>query len=179
MDAKTEKLFQRLKSKKIGVFCDDSNLYHSYQKYGWRVDFGKFRDLLRNYCDLQFVNYYLVIPEKNDHSYRGTMSFLDRIKSYVEIKKKEMKYTPVGGQLVKKGNVDVEITLDIVRRIDALDAIMIMSGDSDFHELKNFVVKEKGKNIIFIGYEENMAWELRQCWHIYLNRIRDAVELKE
>jgi len=30
MDSKTEKLLQSLKSKKVGVFCDDSNLYHSF-----------------------------------------------------------------------------------------------------------------------------------------------------
>jgi len=39
----------------------------------------------------------------------------------------------------------------------------------------NYAVYEKGKKIIFIGYEENMAWELRQCWHMYINRIRDIV----
>ena len=81
----------------------------------------------------------------------------------------------VGGQIVKKGNMDVEIALDVVRTIDNLDVIMIVSGDSEFLELKNYVVKDKSKNIIFVSYEENMAWELRQCWHIYLNRIKDEV----
>ena len=39
------------------------------------------------------------------------------------------------------------------------------------------VVYDKKKNILFIGYEENMAWELRQCWHLYLNRIKGEVVL--
>jgi len=72
----------------------------------------------------------------------------------------------------------VEIVLDVVRNIDNLDVVIIMSGDSDFLELKNYVVKDRKKNIIFAGYEENMAWELRQCWHIYLNRIKDEIALK-
>ena len=45
MDPKIEKILQNLKGKKVGVFCDDSNLYHSYKKYGWRIDFEKFKNL--------------------------------------------------------------------------------------------------------------------------------------
>ena len=178
MDSKTEKLLQILKGKKVGVFGDDSNLYHSYLKYGWRVDFGKFKEFISQYCDLQFMNYYLVIPAKNDIVYYDTQRFLNKIKPFVTIKKKDLKYTPVGGQIEKKGNMDVEIVLDTVRTIDNLDVIIIMSGDSDFLELKNYIIKEKEKNILFVSYKENMAWELRLCWHLYINRIRNEVELK-
>lgn len=179
IDPKVKKLLEKLKDKKVGIFCDDSNLYHAYQKYGWRIDFEKFRKLINQYCDLQFLDYYLVIPAKNDIIYRGTQRFLEKINPFVNIKKKELKYTPVGGQVIKKGNMDVEITLDVVRTIDDLDVVIILSGDSDFYELHNYVIKDKKKNIIFVGYEENMAWELRQCWHIYINRIRDLIEFKQ
>ena len=173
-----ENLLQSLNGKKLGIFCDNANLYYAYRKYGWRVDFKKFRKFISQYCDLQFINFYVVIPAKNDIVFHGTQRFLKKVKPFVDIKKKELKYTPVGGQVVKKGNMDVEIVLDVVRTVDDLDVIVIMSGDSDFYELKNYVVKDKNKKIIFIGYEENMAWELRQCWHIYLNRIKNIVEFK-
>lgn len=179
MDSTTEKIFKNLYSKKVGVFYDGSNLYHAYQKYGWRIDLKKFKKLISEYCDLQFINFYVVIPAKNDTVYHGTQRFLERIKFFVRIKKKKLKYTPVGGRVIKKGNMDIEITLDVVRTINDLDVVIIASGDSDFYELKNYVVKEKGKTILFVGYEENMAWELRQCWHIYLNRVREMVEFKK
>ena len=178
MDEKTEKLLQNLKSKKVGVFCDNANLYHAYQKYGWRVDFRKFKKFISQYCDLKFINYYLVIPAKNDIVYHGTQRFLEKVEAFVTIKKKELKYTPVGGQIVKKGNMDIEIALDVVRTINDLDVIIIASGDSDFLELKNYVVKDKNKGILFTGYKENMAWELRLCKHIYLNKIKDEIVLK-
>ena len=175
MDVKTEKLLQNLKSKKVGVFCDDSNLYHSYQKYGRRVDFEKFKRFLGGYCNLQFINYYIGIPDKSDASFYGTQEFLERIKRYVTIKEKKLKYTPVAGKFVKKADVDVEIVLDAVRTINDLDAVMVLSGDSDFYELKNYMLSDKGKIIVFVGYEGNMAWELRQCWHIYLDRIKEKI----
>ena len=178
MDQKIEKVLQSLKSKKVGVFCDDSNLYHAYKKYGWRVDFEKLGKLLKEYCNLQFINYHLAIPDKSDDVFRGTQSFLPKLEPYVTLKKKLLKYTPVAGKFMKKADTDVEITLDVVRNIDNLDVIIIMSGDSDFLELKNYAIKDKDKSILFMSYEENMAWELRQCWHLYINRIKDEIGLK-
>jgi len=178
MDIKIEKLLQSLKGKMVGVFVDDSNLYHSYKKYGWRIDFKKLRNLLERYCDLQFINYHVAIPVKSDDVFRGTEIFLQKINSSVTLKKKLLKYTPVAGKFMKKADTDIEITLDVVRNIDNLDIVIIVSGDSDFLELKNYVVRDKNKNILFIGYEENMAWELRQCWHLYVNRIKDEVALQ-
>ncbi|MBU4299463.1 NYN domain-containing protein [Patescibacteria group bacterium] len=178
MDIKIEKLLESLKDKKIGVFVDDSNLYHSYKKYGWRIDFGKFRILLERYCDLKFINYHIAIPAKSDDVFHGTEIFLQKIVPFVKFKKKLLKYTPVAGKFMKKADTDIEITLDVVRNIDNLDVVIIVSGDSDFLELKNYVVRDKKKNILFVGYEENMAWELRQCWHLYVNRIKDEVTLQ-
>lgn len=178
MNPVTEKIFKILDGKKAGVFCDDSNLYHAYKKYGWRVDFEKFRKFLEKCCDLQFINYYLAVPDKSDADYGNVQNFIQRISPFVTLKKKPLKYTPVGSRLVRKGDVDVEIVLDVVRIIDKLDVAIILSGDSDLLELKNYVVYDKKKNILFVSYEENMAWELRQCWHLYLNRIKDDVALK-
>ena len=178
IDQKTEKLLNFLKNKKVGVFVDDSNLYHSYKKYGWRIDFGKFRNLLERYCNVQFINYHIAVPAKSDNVFRGTEIFLQKINPFVTLKRKLLKYTPVAGKFMKKADTDVEITLDVVRNIDNLDVVIIVSGDSDFLELKNYVIYDKKKNILFIGYEENMAWELRQCWHLYVNRIKNEVVLQ-
>ena len=178
MDQKIEKLLLSLKSKKVGVFCDDSNLYHAYKKYGWRVDFRKLKRLLKKYCDLQFINYYVAIPDKSDNVFKGTIDFLSKLEPNVNLKKKLLKYTPIAGKFMKKADVDVEITLDVVRNIDNLDVIIIMSGDSDFLGLKNYVIRDKNKNILFMAYKENMAWELRLCWHLYINKIKDEIILE-
>ncbi|MDO8524578.1 MAG: NYN domain-containing protein [bacterium] len=105
------------------------------------------------------------------------MKSLKKIERFVNVKEKKLKYMVSARQLIKKGDVDVEIVLDIVRNIERLDAVFVISGDSDFLELRNYIVKDKKKMIVFVGYEENMAWELRQCWHIYLNRIKDEIVL--
>ena len=175
MDQKSKKIFNFLKDKKVGVFCDDANLYQSYLKYNWRIDFKKFQNFLENHCNLQFINYYIAIPAKNDASYAGTQKFLKKIKAYVNIKEKKLKYTPVAGKIIKKGDVDIEIALDVIRAIDSLDIVILVSGDSDFHELKNYIIKDKKKNIIFWAFEKNMAWELKYCWHLYLDNFKNKI----
>lgn len=175
MHSKREKFLEHLRGKRVGVFVDDSNLYHSYQKYGWRIDFGKLRDFLGRFCEVQFMHYHVAIPHKSDAVTQGTERFLKKISPYVILKTKDLKYTPVAGKFMKKADVDVEITLDVVRNVDRIDAVIVMSGDSDFLALEEYVVKDKGKMIIFMGYEENMAWELRQCWHLYVNRIKGEI----
>lgn len=173
MDKKSQKLLESLKNKKVGVFADDSNLYHSYKKYGWRIDFGKFRKFLEKHLNnLEFINYYVAVPDKSDAAYFGTQRFLEKIEPYANIKAKKLKYTPLAGKFVKKGDVDVEIVLDVVRTIDRLDLIIIVSGDSDLLELKNYIIKDKKKNVLFWAFEKNMAWELKYCWHLYLDNYQ-------
>ena len=175
MDEKSKKILESLRGKKVGVFCDGANLYHASQKYEWKIDIARFSNLIKDYSNLQFFNYYLAVPVKNDIVYHKSQKFLDKISKFVIIKKKELKYIPVGGHIIKKGNMDVEMVLDVVREIDNLDVVIIISGDSDFLELKNYVVNENKKIILFVGYKENMSWELRLCWHLYLNKVKDEV----
>lgn len=180
MDKNTEQILQKLKGKKVGVFVDDSNLYHAYKKYSWRVDFGKLRKILEKYCTLEFINYHIAIPAKEDAASAATNKFLAKIKPDVTIKTKPLKYIPVNKGFTKKADVDVEITLDVVRNIDSLDLVIIMSGDSDLRELKNYVVKDKNRNIIFFAFEKSMAWELRYCWHMYIDdfKVELGIDLK-
>lgn len=178
MNKNTEQILQKLKNKKVGVFVDDSNLYHAYKKYSWRVDFGKLRKILEKYCTLEFINYHLAIPHKSDAVAHGTDRFIEKIKPYVTIKQKDLKYTPIAGKFSKKADVDVEITLDVVRNADKLDVVIIMSGDSDFRELKNYVVRDKNKSIIFFAFEKSMAWELKYCWHMYIDDFRGELGME-
>lgn len=170
-------LISKISNTKAGVFIDDSNLYYAQKEIGWRVDWGKLKKFLESFCELSVYNYYVAIPDKADANYSSTTAYLKYVKKYAVIRKKPLKYIKTAKAVVRKGDVDVEIVLDVVRNISKLDTIFIVSGDSDYLELKKWVVKEKKKKIVFVSFESNMAWELRQSWHIYLNRIEKQVRL--
>lgn len=81
----------------------------------------------------------------------------------------------MAGKFAKKADVDVEITLDVVRTVDQLDLVIIMSGDSDYVALREYVLKDKGKQILFLAFEKNMAWELKYGWHWFFDDIKNQV----
>lgn len=172
------KILAELKGKKVGVFVDNSNLYHTSKKYRWKVDLLKLKELIRSHCDLAFVNCYVAIPDKTDAAYEGTKDYMSKIEKEITLVTKPLKYIPAGGKIIKKGDVDVEIVIDVVRIIDQLDLVIIVAGDSDYLELRTYVLKDKSKGIIFFAHEKSMAWELKYGWHLYLEDFRKKLETK-
>jgi uncharacterized LabA/DUF88 family protein len=60
-----------------------------------------------------------------------------------------------------KCNFDVEITMDIIKKTEEYDTIMLFSGDSDFGGLLKYI-KSLGKNIIVICTRNRMSTELEE-----------------
>jgi len=150
------------KKPRAGVFVDNANLFYAQKQSGWKVDFQKLKDSLSLNMDLKVTNYYIAVPDKKDKSFVVTVNYLKKIKNIFNLKIKRIKYIYDRQKVInKKADLDLELALDVVRNLDKLDVVIVMSGDSDFLELKRFVI-EKGKKIIFFGFEQNMAWEIKK-----------------
>ncbi|MDP3934625.1 MAG: NYN domain-containing protein, partial [Candidatus Giovannonibacteria bacterium] len=153
---------------KLGIFYDNSNMFYAQKEAGWKIDFKKLKRELSGSFDIRFINLYSAVPGKGDPARESTLRYLDLVKQDVVLKTKPLKYIrtvleidgEIKEEIKKKGDVDVEITLDVVRNIADLDAIMIVSGDSDYLPLRDYIVKENNKKAVFGGFRDNMAWEL-------------------
>ena len=176
--AKMAKLKRQKDKLKTGIFVDDANLFYAQKKAGWRVDYGKLKELLSQEVEVAFIHYHFCLPAKWDNARAATEKYLEKIKDQVVLKPKPLKYIRVGGQLLKKGDVDLEIALDVVRNLEKLDLVIVVSGDSDYVELRKFVL-EKGKKILFLGFKVNMAWEIKQGKYLLLDKIRPWIELNK
>ena len=170
-------ILSRLKNKKAGVFIDDSNIYYAQKEADWKVDWKKFKSLLSEYCKISVFNYYIAIPAPNDVNYQSTERYIRYIEKIGKVRSKPLKYIKTAKAVIRKGDVDIEIALDVVRNIDNLDVVFVASGDSDYLELKKWIVQDKKKHAVFVSFEDSMSWELRQGWHIYLNRIKNRIKL--
>ena len=73
-----------------------------------------------------------------------------------------------------KCNFDVEIAMDMLLKIDKYDAIMLLSGDSDFSGLLRYL-KIKGKEIIIVCTRNSMSKEL---WRV-VDKFVPAESLKD
>jgi len=55
-----------------------------------------------------------------------------------------------------------------------LDLLIIVSGDSDFIEAKNFCL-EKRKSFLMMCFEKRVAWEIKRIHHIFFEDIKNFI----
>jgi len=143
--------------KRLGIFIDGANIYYASKQAGWKLDIEKVKILFESIFDIQVFNYYAALPSESDTSYADSKKYLSIVEKFAKVVTKPLKY--INGQ--KKGNVDIEISLDVVRNLENLDEVMVFSGDSDYFELWKYVFVEKGKKIRFVSFKNNLAFELK------------------
>ena len=158
---------------RLGVFIDGANIYYASKQAGWKLDIEKTKALFESIFDIQVFGCCAALPNKSDNSYADSKKYLDIVEKFAKVVTKPLKY--VNGQ--KKGNVDIEISLDVVRNLENLDEVMVLSGDSDYLELWKYVFLEKGKRIRFVSFKNNLAFELKKTKYLILEKIREFVEL--
>lgn len=140
----------RRKALRVGVFVDTQNLYHSAKNlYKAKVNF---REVLRYVTDsreLIRAFAYVIKTESGEET-----SFIEALeKAGFEIKAKDLQIFPGG---FKKGDWDVGIAVDAIRLSDALDVIVIVSGDGDFRPLVEYL-QAKGKIVEVGGFRKSTS----------------------
>lgn len=178
MNQKYFKILEKFKNKSVGVFIDEANLFYIQKIIGWDIDWFKFKNFLEKYLDVKICRYYMGMPQ-----YGKARLENERIKKELEgigfkVKTKPLKKIYLNHQKAKfkhKCNFDVEIAFDIIRNIENLDIVIIVSGDSDFLEAKNFCL-EKGRNFMMMCFGERVAWEIRRIYHLFLEEIKEFIK---
>jgi uncharacterized LabA/DUF88 family protein len=132
--------------KSAGIFIDGANLFFTQRHLGWSVDFSRLiTDVMNRYSVVQ-ANYY--VPESRPASEEQTA--FDRMllaNGYSIIVKPVKKIVNKDtGEIVMKGNLDIELAVDALMLADRYDVFMLFSGDSDFLPLLR-ALKGKGKEI--------------------------------
>lgn len=160
----------------VAVFIDAANILYSQKTLGWKVDYKRLMKYLKNSCDLIFVYFYYANVSHNS----GQINFFEMLKDrgYI-LKTKPVKYikTPKGSIL--KGNLDIEMAVDMVTLADKFDTCVLMSGDSDFEVVAKYLKRSK-KKIIVISTKKHVSIELiRNCdKYINLSKLKKEVERK-
>ena len=144
---------------RAAVFIDGANLFFTQRHLGWQIDFFRLMAyFMSGYASVE-ANYYVPasepISEESAAFTRVLMAHGYRITSK-PVKKIVNKDT---GVIVMKGNLDVELVVDALSRVEQYDTFILLSGDSDFLPLIR-ALKEKGKEIIVYSTQGLSAREL-------------------
>ena len=140
---------------RVGVFVDVQNMFYAAKdRYARRLDYIKLLDLIVGPRNLVAAYAYVVqIPEINQ---AGFLSLLEH--NGYTIKSKDLRMRGDGSA---KGDWDVGIAIDIVSMLDALDIVVLASGDGDFCALAE-LIKQHGKRIEVAAFEHNTSMDLQR-----------------
>ncbi len=166
-------MIRNLVSGRVFVFVDAANILYSQQSLGWKVDYEKLKKYFEKECDL--LKIYFHTGRVGDNEKQN--SFLEKLKNlgYI-VKAKEVKRIRLKNNTFEwKGDLDVELTIDILENIPKFDSLILMSGDSDFAALLD-VVKNHGKRVIVISTKGHVSKELLdRAKYVNLKKLKGEI----
>lgn len=158
---------------KVYVFIDASNIFYSQQTLKWKVDYKKLKEYLCSEVKVEKIYFYSGVIGDNNKQNR----FLQKLKSlgYI-VKIKEVKVIKVAPNVYeRKGNLDVELAVDLIKNIRQFDSCILISGDSDFAILIDEMRKLK-KRVIVLSTRGHISRELiRRAKYIDLRKLKDKI----
>lgn len=157
-----------IKNKRIGVFIDSANLYYAANKAALKIDYFQISRWFSAHCDLTTLNFYTAFDPLDE---RQSDFFADLEKSGYTLIKKPIR---VFADSVK-GNMDIELAVDVLMSTDKFDTLVLISGDGDFQRLIQALDQLKKKTII-LGVGGFTSYELHQEAdnYFFLNRIQEV-----
>ncbi len=124
--------------KTIAIFVDAANMFFAQKDNGWFLDFGKLLFHLKRNVTLHGAYYYTATPSYDQtekiKKYRLYRRFL--ISQGFTVKEKEVKVIKLSDGTSKlKGNLDIELVMDMIVNKDSYEEAILLGGDSDFVQL--------------------------------------------
>ena len=162
--------------KRTIVFIDAANVIYSLRDLKWKIDYKKVQKYFREKTTLVDIYFYIAYFDE-DIGKKNLLEMLSR-KGF-KIRSKVVKEIKTLDGILHKGNCDVELTMDAMSLLTTFDSIILMSGDSDFAPLINFL-KAKGKKVIVISTRGHISRELIEVsdGFLYFDLFKKYWEMK-
>jgi uncharacterized LabA/DUF88 family protein len=137
-------------TERIALFIDGANLYSAAKSLNADMDFKKLIDFFRSKGVLVRAYYYTAIVEGEEYSpVRPLVDWLD-YNGFTMVTKPVKRYTDASGHTRTKGNMDVEIAVDMLSMAPNIDHAVLFSGDGDFRYLVE-AVQDKGVRVSVVS----------------------------
>jgi uncharacterized LabA/DUF88 family protein len=128
---------------RIALFIDGSNLYAAARALGFDIDYKRLLELFSGKGRLLRAFYYTALLDDQEYSpIRPLVDWLD-YNGYTMVTKPTKEFTDATGRRKIKGNMDIELAIDVMEMAPHVDHIVLFSGDGDFRRLIE-AVQRKG-----------------------------------
>ncbi|MDB5181414.1 MAG: hypothetical protein JWP13_177 [Candidatus Saccharibacteria bacterium] len=143
---------EKTRTNNVYAFIDSQNLNVGTQKFGWKMDWQKFRKYLTDKYGVtkafMFIGY---VPEfeplyeqLHDAGYMIVLKpTYDMTKPQPDPNAPEAKEKPEEEKKPVKGNIDADLVLWAMKEMSNYDQMILVSGDGDFYSLVEYMESKK------------------------------------
>jgi len=120
---------------RLAMFIDGANLYGTARALGFDIDYRRLLNLFAAKGRLLRAFYYTALMEEADYSpLRPLVDWLD-YNGYTMVTKPAKEFTDTQGRRRVKGNMDIELAIDMLEMANHVNHVVLFSGDGDFRRL--------------------------------------------
>ena len=135
---------------RIALFIDGANLYSAAKGLNIDIDLKKLLDEFQKRGVLIRAYYYTAIVEDQDYSpIRPLVDWLD-YNGFTVVTRPAKEYTDSNGRKRHRGDMDVDLAVDMMELAGHADHMVLFSGDSDFRRLVE-AVQRKGVRVTVVS----------------------------
>lgn len=138
-------------NERIGLFIDGANFYSSAKALGLDIDYRRLLDEFRKRGRLIRAAYYTALVEDEDRfsPIRPLIDWLD-YNGFTVMTRPAKTYIDREGQRRIRGDMDVDLAVDMLDASSWLDHAILFSGDSDFRKLVE-AVQRRGVRVSVVS----------------------------
>lgn len=135
---------------RLALFIDGANLYATARALGMEIDYKNLKSYFSENGRLIRAFYYTAILEDQEYSpLRPLIDWLD-YNGFTLVTKPVKEFTDEHGRRKIKGNMDIEIAVDMLNISENLDHVILFSGDGDFRRLLE-AVQRRGVRVTVVS----------------------------
>ncbi len=137
-------------AEKLALFIDGANLYGAAKGLQFDIDYKRLLELFARKGNLVRAFYYTAVAEDQEFSpLRPLVDWLD-YNGFSVVTKPLKEFTDSQGRRRVKGNMDIELAIDVMEISACVDHVVIFSGDGDFRRLVE-AVQRRGKRVSVVS----------------------------
>jgi len=135
---------------RLALFIDGANLFGAAKSLGFDIDYRRLLSLFAAKGRLIRAFYYTALIEEQEYSpLRPLVDWLD-YNGFTVVTKPAKEFTDQAGRRRIKGNMDIELAIDMLEMAEQLDHAILLSGDGDFRRLVE-AVQRKGVRVSVVS----------------------------
>ena len=141
---------QFLQNERTILFIDGANLYSASRNLGFDVDYRNLLEYFRRQAHILRAYYYSALLETEEYSPLKPLTDWLAYNGYTLVTKPAKEFTDAAGRRRVKGNMDIELAIDMLELAPKIEHAVLFSGDADFRRLVE-AVQRRGVRVSVVS----------------------------